>query len=158
MLHRHHVDLSNNTHNVIEIPRTPTQQRKSRYHICCIWCFYTTPDTTAWLPDSTAGQIFLVFYEIYRVGDSAYRQDKLCTEGNNSVRILMWFWRGIFVQILYIGNHWSRAWDKIKICSYPMWFSGLPKMCDKFHPPSARKMVWKIAVVSLKKEIEQQIL
>jgi hypothetical protein len=49
---------------------TLTQQRKSVYHICCIWYFYTTPDTTAQSPDST-GQILLVFYEIYRVGDRA---------------------------------------------------------------------------------------
>jgi hypothetical protein len=49
---------------------TLTQQRKSVYHICYIWYFYTTPDTTARLPDST-GKILLVFYEIYRVGDSA---------------------------------------------------------------------------------------
>jgi hypothetical protein len=39
-----------------------------------------------------------------------------------------------------------------------MRFSGLPKMCKKCRTPSARKMVWKIVVVSLKKEIEQQIL
>jgi hypothetical protein len=44
--------------------------------------------------------------------------DKLCTEGNISVRMLKWFWRDIFVQIsqirsLYVGNHWSRAWDKV---------------------------------------------
>jgi hypothetical protein len=39
-------------------------------------------------------------------------------KGNISVRILKWFWRGIFAQIsqirsLYIGNRWSRAWDKV---------------------------------------------
>jgi hypothetical protein len=38
---------------------TLTQQRKSVYHICCIWYFYTTPDTTARSPDSTRQIIFL---------------------------------------------------------------------------------------------------
>jgi alkylhydroperoxidase family enzyme len=28
-------------------PTTLTQQRKSVLHVCCIWYFYTTPDTTA---------------------------------------------------------------------------------------------------------------
>jgi hypothetical protein len=41
---QHHVDLSNNTHDVIlRIPTTLTQQRKSVLHVCCIWYFYTMP-------------------------------------------------------------------------------------------------------------------
>jgi hypothetical protein len=44
-------------------PTTLTQQRKSILHICCIWYFYTTPDTTARSLDST-GQILLVSFQL----------------------------------------------------------------------------------------------
>jgi hypothetical protein len=56
---------------------TLTQQRKSVCHICCIWYFYTTPDTTARLPDSM-GQFF---YEIYLVGDGARSRMNFARKG-----------------------------------------------------------------------------
>jgi hypothetical protein len=79
--------------------------------------FIPRPDITARLPDST-GQILLVFYEIYRVGDSSRSQINFTWKGILiNVRILKWFWQGIFAQIsqirsLYVGNRWSRALDK----------------------------------------------
>jgi hypothetical protein len=64
---RHHVDLSNNTHDVIE----DTDATGNPYYTYAVSdIFIPRPDTTARSPDST-GQFFLVFYEIYRVGDSA---------------------------------------------------------------------------------------
>jgi hypothetical protein len=56
---------------------TLMQQRKSVYHICCIWYFYTTPARST---DST-GQILLVFYEIYRFGDSARSRINFARKG-----------------------------------------------------------------------------
>jgi hypothetical protein len=68
---RHYVDLSNNTHDVIEDPRWHWRNRGNPYYTYVVSdIFIPCPDTTTWSPDST-GQIFLVFYEIYRVGDSA---------------------------------------------------------------------------------------
>jgi hypothetical protein len=60
---RHHVVLSNNTSDVIDVPRWHWRKRISVYHICCIRYFYSTPDTNG----SIAGSLS----EIYRVGDSA---------------------------------------------------------------------------------------
>jgi hypothetical protein len=105
---RHHVDLSNNTHDVIEDPddTDATEEIRITRMSYLIFLYHGL----------IAGQILLIFYEIYCVGD----YPTLCTEGNISisVRILKWFLRGIFAQIsqirsLYVGNHWSRAWDKM---------------------------------------------
>jgi hypothetical protein len=52
----------------LRIPTTLTQQRKSVLHACCIWYFYTTPGYHGSIAALPTGQIF---YEIYRVGDSA---------------------------------------------------------------------------------------
>jgi hypothetical protein len=68
---RRHVDLSNNTHDVIEDPRRHWRNRVNPYYTYVVSdIFIPPPDTTAWSPDST-GQILLVFYEIYCVGYSA---------------------------------------------------------------------------------------
>jgi hypothetical protein len=80
---------------------------------CCIWYFYTTPEYHG----SIAGLHVSNFVIFLRNVSSCTLSDKLRTEGNISVHILKWFWRGIFAHIsqirsLYVGNHWSRAWDK----------------------------------------------
>jgi hypothetical protein len=45
-------------------PMTLTQQRKSVLHICCIWYFYTMPDTTARSPYSTGQIVFSFLWNI----------------------------------------------------------------------------------------------
>jgi hypothetical protein len=110
--HDYHVDLSNNTHDVIEIPR---------WHWCNRGNPYTTYFyTTLGYHGSIAGLHGSIFFSFLRNISRWWwctLLDKLCMEGNISVRILKWFWWDIFVQIsqirsLYIGNHWSQAWDK----------------------------------------------
>jgi hypothetical protein len=58
---RHHVDQSNNTHDVIEIPWWHWRNRGNPYTTYVVSdIFIPPPDTMARLPDST-GKIFLIY-------------------------------------------------------------------------------------------------
>jgi hypothetical protein len=82
---------------------TLAQQRKSVCRICCIWYLYACC-TTPGYHGSIAGHHESNFVSSLR--------------NLNALPMLKRFWRDIFVQIsqirsLYVGNHWSRAWDKM---------------------------------------------
>jgi hypothetical protein len=78
---RHHVDLSNNTHDVIEDPDYTWRNRGNPYYTYVVSdIFIPRPDTTARSTDST-GQILLVFYKIYRVGDRSRPRIKFTQKG-----------------------------------------------------------------------------
>jgi hypothetical protein len=100
-------------------PTTLTQQRKS--------VSIPRPDTTARSPDST-GKILFVFYDLYRVADSARCRINFARKGilvcvfSCDFYGVFWLRFRKFDRSLYVGNRWSRAWDKY-VRDKPHWSS-----------------------------------
>jgi hypothetical protein len=73
---RHDINLSNNTHDVVEIPRWHWCNRGNPYTTCCILIFLYHPGY-----HGSIDQILFVFYEIYHVCDNAHSRINFVRKG-----------------------------------------------------------------------------